>query len=674
MATEENSIDNIERIETAANEVSAPEFFITEVRVAADKMSASLSIGPVTGQKGIITAELLISKLNKAGVVYGIDADLLGKVADSWNRNPRYIETPPIAKGSYPEPGKEGLLKMVVKHLTTAKDINKALGKKYYGEIAALAPKIQRVDPGTVIARREGSIPDKPGQNVLGEILGKTREAEVSAAGIVEANNIYISKNVYTAAKTGIVYIEKEHPAVMPLDFNGLADIQTSPDMMDAHLVILPAGENGTMPTEDDVRNLIAEKQIIYGLNEEAVKGAVTRFTDGSIIAQEVIEIARGLPAVTGDDGYVEFCFNTESSLTPNISEDGSADYKNLNLITSVSEGDILAILHPPGKGTPGVDVLGRPRPALDGKKAFLPVGTNTQVSRENQDHLVAVTNGIARYDGRLVTITEGHYINGDVDYSTGNVFYEKSITIKGDIKSGFEVKCGGDLQVHGIIEDCIIDVGESLLCKYGFVGNGKGIINAKSDVNLGFIKNQNVNCAGSVNIAKESINSNINASKIQIHGNTLSAAGGILTATNSIIVRTVGNISGIKTILQIVPPPELTEEFNKAEAAAKDFTDKLKKLNYQMQSLPPKARLDAELMKKFKNATIAVQQQIAALEDRQRKLHIQMNNFDDAFIRIDRVAYPGTIFKFGQRNMVLTEMLNGVKSLRLINMEIKII
>jgi len=677
METGENRVEEIESAENAQPDVSnlgAADFFTSEVRIAADKMSASMTIDPVDGRKGEISVGHLTAKLNKAGVVHGIDKDLLGKVAESWNRNPRYVETPPIAKGTYPEAGKEGLLKMAVKHLSIGKEINKALGKKYFGEITMLAPKLQRVDPGTVIARREGSIPDKPGQNVLGEFFGKKQDEEVSAAGIVEKNNVYVAKNVYTAAKTGIVYIEREQPAVMPLDFNGFVDIQTASDMMDAQLVIIPAGEGGTMPAEEDVRKLVNDLNIIYGLDEEAIKTAVARFTDGSITAQEVIEIARGLPAVTGDDGYVEFTFNTESSLTPNLNEDGSVDYKNLNLITSVSEGDTLAILHPPAKGTPGYDILGRTRPAFDGKKSFLPVGTNTQISRTDHSLLVALVDGIVRYNGSNVSIAEGHYINGDVDYSTGNVKYERSICVKGDIRGGFDVDCGGDLQVHGIIEECNIKVGGSLLCRYGFVGNGNGIIDAKCDVNLGFIKNQNVKCGGSVNIAKESINSNITASKIQIHGNTLSVAGGTLAATESIIVRTAGNISGIKSIIQIVPPFELTEEFNKTETANKELQEKLKKVNQQMQTLPPKARLDRELMKKFKDAINVVQQQIVALEERLRKLHIEMNNFDDAFIRIDRCAFPGTIFRFGQRNMVLTEMLNGVKSLRLINGEIRVI
>jgi len=677
METDENRVEEIkgaENAKTNENNVGNADFFTVEVRIAADKMSASMTIDPIEGLKGEISNEILTAKLNKAGVVHGIDKDLLAKVAESWNHNPRYVETPPIAKGTYPEAGKEGLLKMVVKYLSIGKEVNKALGKKYYGEITDLAPKFQRVDPGTVIARREGSIPDKLGQNVFGEFFGKKQDEEVSAAGIKEKNNVYISKNVYTAAKTGIVYIYKEQPAVLPLEFNGFIDIQTASDMMDAQLVIIPAGEGGTMPAEEDVRKLINDLNIIYGLDEEAIKGAVARFTDGSITAQEVIEIARGLPAVTGDDGYVEFTFNTDSSMSPNLNEDGSVDYKNLNLITSVSEGDTLAILHPPAKGTPGYDILGRTRPAFDGKKSFLPVGTNTQISRTDHSLLVALADGIVRYNGSNVSIAEGHYINGDVDYSTGNVKYERSICVKGDVRGGFDVDCGGDLQVHGIIEDCKLKIGGSLLSRGGFVGNGDGIVIAKGDVNLGFIKNQNVMCEGSVNIAKESMNSNITAKKIQIHGNTLSVAGGVLAATDSIIVRTAGNLSGIRSVLQIIPPLELTEEFNKTEAANKDLQEKLKKVNQQMKTLPPKARLDRELMEKFRNAINVVQQQITALEERLRKLHIQMNNFDDAFIRIDRCAFPGTIFKFGQRNMVLTEMLNGVKSLRLINGEIRII
>jgi hypothetical protein len=305
----------------------------------------------------------------------------------------------------------------------------------------------------------------------------------------------------------------------------------------------------------------------------------------------------------------------------------------------------------------------------------MLPAGTNTTIPPNDPTILVAMTDGIVRLDGGTVNISEGYTTPGNVDYSTGNVNYEGSVGVNGDIKSGFEVYCGGDLQVNGTIEDCKVTVKGHVLCRYGFVGNGKGLIDAGGDVNLVYIKNQTVIAGGTVNIAKESINSNITArNSIKIHGHNLSVAGGTLAAHESIIVKTIGNISGIKTMIQIVPEPELVAQMTTFKTMAEQHEHNIKKLTTTLDTLPPLKRLDKEFVRKLKNAVIMIKQEILGLEGKMRALGIAMNNFENSFIRVDRCVYPGTIFSIGQRNMVVTEMMNGGKTLKLIGQEIKVL
>ena len=92
----------------------------------------------------------------------------------------------------------------------------------------------------------------------------------------------------------------------------------------------------------------------------------------------------------------------------------------------------------------------------------------------------MSATDGFVRYVNSTIEVSEGLVIAGDVDFSTGHIKYGKNVVISGDIKSGFNVECVGDLQVNGTIEDSKVTIGGNLLCRMGFVGQGKGLIDAK--------------------------------------------------------------------------------------------------------------------------------------------------------------------------------------------------
>jgi hypothetical protein len=656
---------------------SQPEFIDIDVRVSPDRMSAHLHLCPIAGESGELTVEHLRAALAAANVARGIDVNALSSIAVDWNDNPRLLDTAVVARGAAAVPEKIGALKMQVKHLTDPLEIKLAHGCKFYWETLAFAPKFQRVDHGTVIARRSSGTPSLLGYDVFGGALLPDVEGSGTPelTNIHEIGNVFVAGGTYTASKTGIVYMDDDGlPKVIPLDFNGGADVRIEPGMMSAELTLLPAGERGSMPTEEYIRNVLRKSGVVFGINEDELRFRVARCAK-DLTAPEAFVVAEGNKPIKGDDGYVEFCFNTDPSPPPVINSDGTADYKNINLVVSVGAGTVLARLHPPCKGTPGMDVTGRTLPAMNGSPVMLPVGSNTTVSPKDPASLVASRNGIVRFDGSAVNVSEGYAIPGNIDYSTGNVNCEYSVAINGDIKSGFDVNCGGDLQVNGLIEDCKVTVHGNLLCRYGFVGTGKGIVEAGGDVSMGYMKNQTLRTQGNVNIAKEAINCNIIARKsIKIYGHNLSVAGGTLITTESIIVKTVGNISGIKTLLQIDPEPEFIEELARIDAAITANEANIKKLTQTIETMPPMKRIDKDFVRKLKNAVISLKQQILALEQKKRSVTMIMNKFDNSFIRIDRCAYPGTTIKIGSLNMALSDMLTGGKTIRIIGAELRVL
>lgn len=68
---------------------------------------------------------------------------------------------------------------------------------------------------------------------------------------------------------------------------------------------------------------------------------------------------AKGKNPIHGKDAKIEYFFNTNLNLKPKKNEDGSVDYRDLNTISHVKAGDLLARLIPEDPGTPGMNVFG---------------------------------------------------------------------------------------------------------------------------------------------------------------------------------------------------------------------------------------------------------------------------------------------------------------------------
>ena len=55
-------------------------------------------------------------------------------------------------------------------------------------------------------------------------------------------------------------------------------------------------------------------------------------------------------------------------------------------------------------------------------------------------------------------------------------------------------------------------------------------------------------------------------------------------------------------------------------------------------------------------------------------QLEKRLYNCEGAYIKIERSAFPGTLFKFGERHFIVKEEIIGPKTVRLIEHEIKVL
>ena len=647
--------------------------------ISKDLMSAKLCIEPSGAPNETLTFDDIIAVLHNDGIVFGIDDKAILGLLEKWKKFKRYYEVDNAAKGTMPQPAREGSYDLSVKYISDPEKLTAAKKSRFAWQLSGDGIEFQRVEPGKIIAQKQKDIPSVPGRNVKGDavpIADMIKAAITLDQSVQPANN----QEQISSRIEGIAYFVNNTIGVHPINFNGSVDISLAPDRMKAEAVFHPPGEGGQHPSYAQVESLLRENKIVHGILTDDIKKTIAALSAGPYPSGPVT-VARGSPAKNGENGKITFLFSTESSLKPRVNPNGTVDYKNVELVASVKKGQELAKLVPPTKGTPGKNVLDQSIPAVDGTAAKLPVGTNTQAKPDDPTVLIAGTDGNVKYNGTAVEISEGFFIKGNVDFSTGNIKYGKSVIVAGDVTSGFKVECGGDLQVGGCIEDSEILVGGNVLCKLGYIGQGKGIIDAKGDVNLNFTKNQVVKCQQNVVVAKEALNSTIYARKsITVHGNPLSIAGGKFMARDSITAYSIGNNSGIKSLLEVGTDFALVEELQKVEALIAEIAENKRKLFQTFQKYERLAEIkktlapkDEFMFNKLKATLAKFDQQNKVLEDRKKIVSSNLYGFKNAHIKIEHAALSGTIFKIGQRHFQVKEEIIGPKTVRLVDEEIKI-
>ncbi len=693
--TDENAESQEQEKEAAQEQEHAPVDPNISVQVAEDSMSAAVSVSPQEGHKNRnITSDEVMNVLNDNDVVYGISEEAVAKVVSQFNEAKRSIRIEGVAKGRKPTPGIQGQLHIVAAqqdgdeeeeseeggYISSKQDYELVRDAQNYYQLEEVGIRPDRIEKATIVARRDNNTPPVEGLTVSGEEVSTdtVHKKPVTTDNTIEVTD---DESEYTAAQTGVLYYFADTLGILPLSFDGAFEIELSDDSMEARVTVRAPGPGGAYPKKSELMQALKDNGVVHGLMQEEMDKLVEQLADKKIPDEPVL-VAKGEAPIDGQDGYVEYNFNTQASLTPKQREDGSVDLKELNIIQSVKKGDKLAHVVPPTEGKEGISVLGNKISFTEGKPAQLPQGKNTELSPEEENTLIAGCDGNVRLNNKLVEVVEGFSVSGDVDYSIGNIDYKHSVEVKGDIKAGFTVKCGGDLEVGGVIEDATVETGGNVICKQGFVGQGKGLIDAKEGVSLLFAKNQTIISRTGVTIAKEALNCAIKARRtIEVMGNPISVVGGEIMARDEIHVYTAGNQSHATTRLEAGIDFTMIEERDSTQQQIEAIKEDINKLQEPLKKysrllkikkqLPAK---DAQMVRKIKTSMQRYQNKINALEERKKHIEEKLYNLHNACIKIDHAAMPGVVFKIGEHHHVVKEEVVGPKTVRLVKQKIKFV
>ncbi len=434
--------------------------------------------------------------------------------------------------------------------------------------------------------------------------------------------------------------------------------VTVSPDELKA-FITLYASQDNSKATKEEILAALESQKVTYGIREEVVN-----FCSEQPIYNEAFCVAEGIPAQNGKNGSVIYHFDTSVDKSPTILDDGRINYRELNLIQSVKQGQLLCSLVPPVAGTQGMTVKGKIIPAISGRPAVLPRGKNVYASEDGQN-LYASTDGEVEYlDPTKVSVYTNHEVAADVDNSTGNVNFVGSVIIKGNVLSGFSVEAGGNVEVYGVVEGATIKAGGNIILRRGMQGMGKGTLIAGGDIVSRYIEYCNVEAHGNIQ-AEAVMHSNIKCgNKLELTGRKGLLVGGTCKVGKIIIAKVIGSHMATATDLEVGTDPtvrerykQVKEELNSSESdirKAEQAITLLKKLE-GMGSLTPDKQ---EILTKSVRTKIYLSSRVEELKNEMVVLDEKLQQEVSGKIRSLNVIYPGVKVTIGTCTMYVKEPL----------------
>jgi uncharacterized protein (DUF342 family) len=343
---------------------------------------------------------------------------------------------------------------------------------------------------------------------------------------------------------------------------------------------------------------------------------------------------------------------------------------RELGAVINVTKGQLVAEKIPAFKGKEGTSIMGRKINVYVGKDKNLPAGKGTLLS-EDKMQLFADCDGNLYIKDQKLNVNPTFEVNGDVDYSVGNIDFIGPVTVTGSVREGFEVASGNVLSVGGVVEGASLSAESDMLIKTGVRGAGKAKLVAKGNVIISYIDQAFVRAGRSVKVSDVILNSDIGARFDVVVGGGKKGqiVGGRVVAGSEVVCEILGSEMEPKTDITVGLLPEIIEERRQLQDNLKLFDAQIEKIDANIDFLkdlqkdgdlkPDKQ----ELLAKITKAKFQIKAHYAAARERMSELEKDEDeNRIDGCVRVRNVCYPGVLITIRGIRYIVREKLRFVK------------
>jgi len=442
---------------------------------------------------------------------------------------------------------------------------------------------------------------------------------------------------------------------------DAVVTVELAADKMAVYLDVTPPC-GGLAVTTEKIRRTLAEKQVSCGLLDEVIEQVVVT---GEAHHQQV---AQGRDVINGDDGKLNCLVEMVKERHPHLDERGVADYRDLGCIVTVRQGERLMQKINPTLGEAGENVLGQVIPAKPGKEAMFATQLKG-VMVDPQDPAFL----IAEIPGQPLLVSNGMSVEptialASVDLTTGNIDFEGTVNISGDVHAGMSIRATGDIHVGGTVEAALLDAGGDVVVKGGVIGHGEvhehpdgnkksmiARVHCGSSFSARFVENASIEVGDSIMVDELVMQSELAAVNQIVVGKPGSGRGriigGVVAATLLVQAAVIGSPAGVKTRVMVGSNPYLQEKLRQAEkllVTKSHELDEIVKLMKFIEDHPE--RIKPEIRQKAENTFLALQQVIEmALQDKD-ELARQLELSEEAKVVVEKTLYGNVQVEIGGR------------------------
>ncbi|MBN2796245.1 MAG: DUF342 domain-containing protein [Clostridia bacterium] len=389
-------------------------------------------------------------------------------------------------------------------------------------------------------------------------------------------------------------------------------ELSISSDEMVAHVFL-----NISEAELDRIKENLPSKLIQMLKDEGITEGILMDVIEKELKVNEKIVVAEGTPATHGDDAvitYYEF-----GNKKPVITSDGKVNHYDLDLIDNVNKNEWIGKKIPATLGVEGITVKGNPVSPKSGRDYKLKFDPNTvihHVSDSGEENLYAKINGAVKMKNSRIAVDNHLIINGDVEYTTGNIDFDGFVTVTGTVKDKFSVTATYDISINGTMGIGAVGLIESregsVVIKGGVNGKTQARIVAKKDVFTKYSNEATIEAGRSIHVGLYALDSNLSAQKIILPENGR-IIGGVAKAEHRIESGSIGNKFEKPTRIEV-------EGFERGNA--------LEMLNFYKEKLEDQNKI----LNKLKRELEVFENNIKRLDDR------AMTTYEYMLIKYDKM------------------------------------
>ena len=283
------------------------------------------------------------------------------------------------------------------------------------------------------------------------------------------------------------------HVEVTPL-------LRISDDKMTVEITLFPPVSGVPALNAEALRQLLKKHNIVFGIDELAL-AQCEKMLSGPPFSPATITIAHGIYPVHGSDSFLRFEMET-GPIPGTLLKNGTIDYRERKVFVGVEKDQVIATKVRETTGTAGYDVYRNQLPAAPGRD--LPIKLNGDVLFDEQSRQITATQAgvLSIVNDCEIKVSAKQTIDGDVDFSVGNLQSNDSVEIRGSVLPSFSVRAKGDLLIHGNVQAAKISSHGNVVIRGGVL-ESKAKVYAQGDIDVNFIERSELQAGGTITLRK---------------------------------------------------------------------------------------------------------------------------------------------------------------------------